>query len=33
MREFYFKIDDIIDFKYHNNQIFQMDFLFKNIYF
>jgi hypothetical protein len=33
MREFYFKIEDIMDFKYYNNQIFQMDFLFKNIYF
>jgi len=33
MREVYFKIEDIVDYKYYNNQVFQMDFLFKNIYF
>lgn len=30
MREYSFKIEDILDYKYMNNQIFQMDFLFKN---
>lgn len=32
MREYFFKIEDILDYRYINNQIFQMDFLFKNIY-
>jgi FkbM family methyltransferase len=32
MREYYFKIEDIIEYHYNNNQIFQMDILFKNIY-
>lgn len=33
LRENFFKIEDILDYKYANNQIFQMDLLFKNIYF
>jgi FkbM family methyltransferase len=32
MREYHFKIDDILEFHKSNNQIFQMDILMKNIY-
>lgn len=32
MREYHFKIEDIIGYHYNNNQIFQMDVLFKNLY-
>lgn len=32
MRSYYFKTEDIIGYHYNNNQIFQMDILFKNIY-
>lgn len=32
VREYSFKIEDILDYKYLNNQVFQMDFLIKNTY-
>lgn len=32
LREYSFKIEDILDYKHLNNQIFQMDFLVKNTY-
>lgn len=32
MREYSFKIEDIIDYRYFNNQIFQLDILFRNSY-
>ena len=32
VREYSFKIEDILDYKYLNNQVFQMDFLLKNTY-